>query len=390
MPREYAQITPSVIRWARERAKLTIDQAADKLGRTITDIQKWENGEAYPTLTQARNAAKLYGRAFAVFYLPAPPEDFEPLRDFRMNKESEISTKSLSFIRHAQWKAEWLAEYLESDGSAKLDFVGSCNTDTPVDDVVSSIMNTLDISLSDHIASKNHQKALSLWINKSERCGINVLRDSSVKSNEFRGFVIINDYAPFVFLNTNDSYASRIFTLVHELVHVWINQQGIVDPLVFNGVSNSNDVERFCNRVAQSVLIDKDEVLKLWDSRKNVTSIVKACQDISKEFVISPEMVARSLLDSKRISSADYQAVRDTGIELWKKHKEKQRESDSIVSPSLIAALKNGYLFSQIVLNAYQTGSLSGRDASSLLNYKVNNFGKLSDNIPLRSNYAQQ
>jgi Zn-dependent peptidase ImmA (M78 family)/DNA-binding XRE family transcriptional regulator len=385
MPREYAQITPSVVRWARERAKLTIDQVADKLGRPPTDILKWENGEALPTLAQARNAAKLYGRAFAVFYLPTPPDDFEPLRDFRMNQESEISTKSLSFIRHAQWKAEWLADFLESDGSTKLNFVGSYSVNSPVEDVASSIMDTLGISLSEHIATRSHQKALSLWINKTERCGINVLRDSSIKSDEFRGFVIINDYSPFVFLNSNDSYASRIFTLVHELVHIWINQQGIVDPLVFNRVSNASDVEKYCNRVAQAVLIDKIELLKLWDSTKDITSIVKTCQDISNAMVISPEMIARFLMDSKRISRADYQAVREAGIELWKKHKEKQRESEGIVSPSLMAALKNGYLFSHIVLNAYQTGLISGRDASSLLNYKVNNFGKLFDNIPMRS-----
>lgn len=390
MPREYAQITPSVIRWAREKAKLTIDQVAEKLGRTPTDIQKWENGEALPTLAQARSAAKLYGRAFAVFYLPSPPDDFEPLRDFRMNQNSNISSKSLLFIRQAQWKAEWLAEFLISEGSQKLDFIGRYDINSPIEDVAFNIMETLDISLSEHRATRSPSKALSLWINKSEYCGINIIRDSSICSDEFRGFVVINDYAPFIFLNSNDSYSSRVFTLVHELVHVWINQQGIIDPIVWNGTSAANAIETFCNRVAQSILINETELIELWDSKKDTISIVKICQDISSSMVISPEMVARCLLDNRRISRNDYQLVRETGIDLWKKHKEKQRESDGMVSPSLMAALKNGYLFSQIVLNAYQTGLISGRDASSLLNFKVNNFSKLSDSIPLRSQYARQ
>ena len=74
MNRQEALVTPSVMRWARERARLTLEEAAARIGRPAEEIEAWENDEKRPSLAQARRASEAYKRSRAVFYLPEPPE----------------------------------------------------------------------------------------------------------------------------------------------------------------------------------------------------------------------------------------------------------------------------------------------------------------------------
>ena len=171
MPRVEALVTPSVIKWAREQAKMSIDEAARKIKRSPADIQAWENGTLRPSIAQARKASEVYRRPLAVFYLPEPPKDFRTLRDFRTlpnNNLREYSSELALLIRTAEYRQEWTREHLLDEGEEPLSFVGSASLNENPRDVARDILETLQLSPQDQQECNTRQGALRLWLEKAE------------------------------------------------------------------------------------------------------------------------------------------------------------------------------------------------------------------------------
>lgn len=225
-----AYVTPEVIKWARESANLSVDEAAQKINRVSVDkLVKWEKGEAYPTLRQAEKMSKVYRRALAIFYLPEPPRDFQPIEDFRRNSDKKFGTALIFMIREVQEKQTWLSEFLKDEGEDPLPFIGKFSINDDPKKVANHILTTLS-SFGMIRPQKNH---LREWIDLIEKAGIFISRGSSIHSHllidlkDARGFAISDPYAPFVFLNTRDSETAQLFSLFHELAHLWISRSGV-------------------------------------------------------------------------------------------------------------------------------------------------------------------
>lgn len=99
-----ALVTPDVMKWARERARLDVDTAAKKLGRPPEDIRGWEDGTIVPSMAQARKASEVYKRSLAVFYLPEPSKDFDTLKE-QANLWSGVKLDELSSPRIERYLA---------------------------------------------------------------------------------------------------------------------------------------------------------------------------------------------------------------------------------------------------------------------------------------------
>ncbi|HMM61712.1 MAG TPA: ImmA/IrrE family metallo-endopeptidase, partial [Candidatus Rifleibacterium sp.] len=89
--------------------------------------------------------------------------------------------------------------------------------------------------ISDRGEAANWESFFNILVERSEQAGIIILRSGKVGNNthrtldvkEFRGFVIYDELAPFIFINGADAKAAQIFTLVHELAHVWLGASGV-------------------------------------------------------------------------------------------------------------------------------------------------------------------
>ncbi len=383
-----AYITPSVLKWAREKAGFhDVKVAAQKIGRTPEELTSWENGSGRPTIAQARKIAEVYKRSLAVFYLPEPPKGFETLRDFRrlrIDQPREYSTKLSVIIRLAEYRKKWLSEWMKAEGSKELDFIGSVTTNTSPNEIAGSIRNALGISIRDQIACSTRRDALNLWIRCVEFSGINVMRDSSVDLSEARGFVLSDPFSPFLFLNSKDALAGQIFTLVHELVHLWLNQPGIMNLNEAGHAFSTTDdiIEVFCNRVTSLVLIDETEFSQSWKLANSNSDIDARIREVSDKYKVSEELIARRLLELQIISQKKYLQLRAYFQERWKQliaqDHIKRKDTDGGPSPHLLRVLKNGRPFTSVVLTSYFQGQISSTEASSLLSAKVNNFEKLS------------
>ncbi|MDZ4148604.1 MAG: helix-turn-helix transcriptional regulator, partial [Flavobacteriaceae bacterium] len=203
---EKAYITPNVLKWARESARMSEEVACAKVSVSIEKLKEWENGDSLPTIRQAQTLAKAYKRPFALLFLPEIPRDFQPLQDFRKSGSKPFNTSSIFIIRETQQKQSWIRNLYEENKEKKLSFVGKFNIKDNPEVVAKDILKTLDINP----ANYQSDNPIKVWIEKAESKGIFISRTSFIHSRlkldseELQGFAISDEFAPFVFINSDD------------------------------------------------------------------------------------------------------------------------------------------------------------------------------------------
>lgn len=391
-----APVNPEVMRWARETARLSIEEAAKKVGRSEEDLSGWEDGSLKPSMPQARDAARVYKRPLAVFYLPEPPKGWQVLRDFRTlprDEPREYSSRLAFLIRETYSRQQWMREYLIDEECTPLEFVGTASTSSNPRKLASTIRQTIGVTDKSIRACRKNDAALNLWVEQAESAGIFVFRegskrhryDTEISGKEARGFVICDEYAPFIFLNSKDAKVAQIFTLAHELVHLWVSEQGISN-LEQRGVApdkESRNIETFCNRVAGLIVLDPDAFKERWQQVRETKSTEEAIDAAANYLKVSRVVVARRLLDGGLLSQAQYDSLDTQYEEDWLRFSEQQRrrnrESEGFPGPYVMKLIQNGKEYSRTVLGAFYSGSISARDTSGLLDVKVNNLSKLAE-----------
>ena len=332
-----AYITPNVLKWARESAKMSEDTAAARVSVTVDKIQEWESGTSQPTIKQAQTLAKSYKRPFALFFLPEIPRDFQPLQDFRKSGSKTLTTSSIFIIREIQQKQSWISDAYADNDEIKLPFVGRFTINDNPQVVAQDILKVLDI----HPAHYKSESPIKEWIDAAEAKGIFVSRTSFIHSrlkldsDELQGFAISDSYAPFVFVNSEDWNAPQLFTLLHELAHIWIAETGIsneIEPEIKNK-EKFHPVELFCNEVAANALMPKDIVLnfgtQIYQNSKEVFKTAKLLG------VSSFALIVRAL-NLGLISNQVYQKLKkqadidfDEYLKREAEKKAKQKEKDN-------------------------------------------------------------
>ncbi len=382
-----AYISPNVLKWARESARMTEEIAASKVSVSVNKLAEWEKGEKQPTIRQAQILAKAYKRPFSILFLPEIPRDFQPLQDFRKNGSEPLSTSSIFIIREIQQKQSWISETNEENGEYKLPFVGKYSLNNNPKVIANDILQTLGITAGNY-ESKNPIKE---WITKAESKGIFISRTSFIHSRlkldseELQGFAIADPYAPFVFINSDDWNAPQLFTLVHELAHIWIAETGISNSIELDikKTSDFNKVELFCNEIAANVLIPetiiKNFEISVFKDSKSVFNAARAIGVSSFSFLVRAlNLNIISLPAYKRLKAqADVDFKEYLRKEAEKKARQKAKENSGGPNYFLLQLNRNSRLFTQTVLDSFRGGFIEPTLASNLLNVQTNKFPKL-------------
>lgn len=386
-----AFITPNVLKWARESARMTEETAAAKVSVTVERLKEWEEGVKQPTIRQAQTLAKAYKRPFALFFLPEIPRDFQPLQDFRKSGSKALTTSSIFIIREIQQKQAWISGVYSENQEEELPFVGRFSTNDNPQKVANNILDTLKINP----ASYKTDNPIKEWIDAAETHGIFVSRTSFIHSRlkldseELQGFAIADPYAPFVFVNSDDWNAPQLFTLVHELAHIWIAATGIsneVEPDLKNK-DKFHPIELFCNEVAANALMPKEIVLSFETSSFQTS---KDVFKVAKQLGVSSFALLVRALNLNIISAPTYQKLKRQAdidyADYLKREAEKRarrKEKDKPGGPNyfLLQLNRNSRLFTQTVLDAFRGGFIEPTLASNLLNVHVNKFQKLESQL---------
>ena len=289
-----------VLRWAAERARLS-DTA---LERSFRKWALWLSGDAQPTLKQLEDFARLTRTPIGYFFLPEPPVLQLPVPDFRTRRDeapAEPSTALLDTLYLCQQRQDWYRDYARVHGFARLDFVSSATVEDQPEQVAGEMRQILGLSVAERRTLSTWTDALRQLVSKSEDAGILVMTSSIVGSNsrrtldaaEFRGFALVDDRAPLVFINASDSKAARMFTLAHELAHVWLGESGVSDPEA--GSVPKQGVERWCNRVAAELLMPLDALHEAYEPDAPVADEM---QRLAHLFKVSSLVALRRLFDA--------------------------------------------------------------------------------------------
>jgi Zn-dependent peptidase ImmA (M78 family) len=294
------QINPALLIWARERAGLDADSLVTKFPKIVD----WELGSVYPTLNQLEQFARTVHVSVGYLFLPEPPTESLPIPDFRTVGSQSIERPSpnlLDTIYMCQQRQDWYRDYAMVHSLPKLTYVGSARlTDNPTD-VAAQLATTLNLPVEDRMMASTWTDALRMMVHKAEDAGILVMSSGVVGSNshrklnvnEFRGFTLVDDLAPLLFINSADSKAAQMFTLAHELAHIWLGQSGVSNAIV--GQKSTNEVERWCNAVAAEFLVP---IVLLKEQFVNDEPIENQIQRLARMFKVSTLVVLRRMYEA--------------------------------------------------------------------------------------------
>jgi Zn-dependent peptidase ImmA (M78 family) len=308
-----------VLRWARTRAGLDEDQLAKKMFGKNADSEKvteWERtGEI--TFHQAELLAQKTYTPFGFLFLDEPPREALPIKDLRTvsrHSYGKPSPNMLDTIYECQRRQAWFREYLIDEEAEPLPFVGKASTNTPVLTTAADIRNTVKIGPVLSTTMSSWTENLSHHFAAVEEAGILLMRNGVVGNNnkralsvdEFRGFALSDEYAPLIFINTRDAKAAQLFTLAHELVHVWIGESAISN--LERTYSDDVVVEQYCNQVAAEVLVPSDEITSRWNRSGNPLSQIRA---FAREYKVSTLVMCRRALDLTLMSRDEFKSAFD-------------------------------------------------------------------------------
>lgn len=295
-----------VLVWAARRARL---QDVDLAGR-FPKWPLWLNRQAQPTLKQLEDFARLTHTAIGYFFLPQPPVLTLPVPDFRTLRDvalTEPSSDLLDTLYLCQQRQDWYRDHARMHALPTLAFVGSAKLHEAPETVAQHLRETLGLSAAARRQMPTWADALRQLIAKAEDAGVMVMVSSVVGSNshrkldvgEFRGFALADDLAPLIFMNGADSKAAQMFTLAHELAHVWLGATGVSDTQA--GRVPEQRTERWCNQVAAELLMPLQDVRA---SHQHDAAVPQEIQRLAREFKVSTLVALRRLFDAGYITQA--------------------------------------------------------------------------------------
>jgi len=281
-------------------------------------LELWEHGAAKPTLKQLESFAKATHTPIGYLFLPEPPVERMPIPDFRTidtRQLHRLSPDLLDTVYICQQRQEWYRDFARSSGNEPLAFVGSVDVTSDVVATAENIRHTLGFDLEERRQLSTWGDALRRFIELADTRGILVMVSGIVGSNthrkldpqEFRGFALADKLAPLVFINGSDTKAAQMFTIAHELAHIWLGQSAVSDTQVVQTPEHA--VEQWCNQVAAELLVPFDVIR---DEYQRSNSLFDEMRRLAKRFKVSTLVILRRIHDIGGISREQlWQAYRE-------------------------------------------------------------------------------
>ena len=371
-------VNPQIISWAIARAGFDVARFTEEHPR----VQAWLTGEKQPTRAQLEAFSKKVWLPFGYLMLDEPPQESMPIPFFRSNarKQHKVSLHVMDTIRLLQQRQDWLRERLVELDEVPLDFVGRFREGGNVQDIVQDIRTVLELPENWASSYPTWEKAQDHLVAAIEDRGIIVSFNSVVGNNthrkiaveECRGFVLVDDMAPFLFVNNGDAKPAQMFTLIHELAHIWVGKSAGFD--LYQMSPASDPVERLCDQVAAEFLVPKAAFLELWQPGA-------ALKRLARHFKVSEIVIARRALDTGMWTRQDFL----TYYEQYRQRAFNQKERASGGGDFYAAARKRiSPSFAARVRTAVEEGALLYRDAYRLTGLSGDTFEKFF-NPPVRT-----
>lgn len=287
-------IQPNMITWAIDRAGFQLDDFTEKFPKVLD----WLNHQKKPTVKQLEDFSHRVHLPFGYLFLPEPPVEKLPIVFFRTGRASthRVSLNIQETVRLLKHRQDWLSEYLAEMGEEPLPFVGKFGLQNTAEEIAADIRATLKLSPNWASVFPNWTTAKAHLAQKIEDLGIVISFNSVVENNntrkidpnECRGFVLVDAFAPFLFVNNADSKAAQMFTMAHELAHVWTGQSAGFDSRMM--LPADDPMEQLCDRTAAELLVPSHDFRVFWEEKPQIAAA-------ARHFKVSELVAARRALD---------------------------------------------------------------------------------------------
>jgi len=292
------EIKPEMLTWAIERAGHDVTVYLD----SHPDVAQWVGGEKQPTERQLEGFAKSVHIPYGYLFLSEPSHEEVPIPMFRSSSGNRIFNLNVyDTVLSVQRRQEWLTDYLVENEYEVCSCVGIISLQTSIREVVSILRQLLQLSEDWAFNRRDASDAVNHLTERIENLGIAVCFNSGVENNnrreipveECRGFALVNETAPFVFINNKDSKTAQLFTLIHETAHILLGKSA-----GFGGdLEIIHDVtERYCDQVAAAFLMPSELVGRIWNGIANT----------ARKFKVSEIAMARRAHELHLITREEY------------------------------------------------------------------------------------
>lgn len=368
-------IKVELLEWAYNRSL-----KKEKLHNKFTKLEEWLKGTLHPTMKQLEDFSNATSIPLGYFFLQEPPFQQLPIPHYRTLEEGmreEPSPDLIETLHTMQRRQDFMKDYYEQHIGESLAFVGS-SKDNSVSELVDSIRKLLKLEYDWASSLSTFQDALNYLIKRCEESRIMVMVNGIVGSNthrplsvsEFRGFVLVDNMAPLIFINGVDAKSAQIFTLVHEVAHILTGLSAVVEASPLNKVDSS--IEKLCNSAAAEFLCPRDLFVQKWHTHFGDGTVYKT---LGKTFKVSPIVIGRRALELKCITQSEF-------FDFYNKYIEEIKTER--VSPSSggnfhhTTRVRLGNLFSRAVIYQTMSRNIQFTDAYRLTGLKGSTFQKYS------------
>ena len=373
-------VNQEVLRWAMGRSGLELDD----LEQRFPKIRQWATGESQPTLRQLELLAKATLTPLGFFFLAEPPELRLPIPHFRTVRDetpSEPSPDLLETIQIMQRRQAWMRDFLIEQGQKQIAYVKSAQRNEAPASVADRIRSALGLDVRWAAGQRTWTEALRFLREAIENAGILVAVNSIIENNthrkldptEFRGFVLVDEYAPLVFVNGADFKAPQMFTLAHELAHIFFGSSAAFDLREMQPADDP--VEQASNRVAAEFLVPQLELRRVWPT---VHEHPKRFQEIARRFKVSEIVVARRALDLNLINKKSF-------LQFYRVYQRDERGAPRPEGGDFYANqnLRVGQRFASTVIRAVKEGKLLYSEAYRLTGLYGRTFDQYAASLGL-------
>ena len=377
------QITlqPDVLRWARERAKLQPEELAKKMGvKRHERVLEWER-DGVISVAQVDKLAKCTYTPLGFLYSKEPPDERLPIADFRTREGTPPpSPDLLDTVYLMQRRQGWMRDELIEDGDEPLDFVGAYGLDSQPRHVASAMREVLQLPGGWAQAEGTKNDALRRLRSRFDAVGVLVCFNGVVGNNtrrkldpkEFQGFALADEYAPLIFVNNADFRAAQIFTLAHELAHLFIAKTGVSTLEALQ--PSPDDTEKFCDKAAAEFLVPAEELRAFW-SRSGTNNPLQA---VATKFKVSSIVAARRALDLKLISTDTFFNFYRANAKEWDGNQPREDDGGNFWNTQ---KWRIGPRFATAIVRAVKEGRMLYREAYNLTGLRGDTFEDMPEKL---------
>lgn len=382
MPAVNVNIQPAVINWALSQTK------EEQLGiKLMENIKRWLDGSKTPTFNQIEDFSRKANIPLGYFFLQTPPVEEIKLLEYRTVDSIELANPSrnlIDTIHEMENVQEWMKDYRQDADFDTLAIVGSLKGKTDAKAIANQIRYDLEMPLDWYKNKGTISEAFNYVRGLLEYSGVLVMLSGIVGKNthralsidEFRAFAMVDDWAPLIFINSADSEGAKLFSLFHEVAHIWIGENDLYNDR--RNCKNVKDIEILCNAVASELMVPHDAFLEVW--KNNTTAdLNQKINEIAKIFKCGATVIARKALDNMKINQEMYDEIVEEAIEAYRIMKENKESGGGNYYNTMGSRLDS--CFVKALCCSIQSGRTSYSEAYRLTNTSRKTFSEIAGRL---------